>query len=74
MVTKELVHLSRKVIVFPSMSALVHVKTAFKAVAGIPNVCGIVDGCFIRIKKNKGKYAGIHVPQKVCCFKHTSKA
>lgn len=40
-------------IVFPSMSALVHVKTAFKAVAGIPNMCGIVDGCFIRIRKPK---------------------
>lgn len=46
-----LVRRSAKEIVFPSMTSLVNIKTAFKAVAGIPNICGIVDGCFIRIKK-----------------------
>lgn len=46
-----LVKRSSKEISFPSMTSLVNVKTAFKAIGGIPNICGIVDGCFIRIKK-----------------------
>lgn len=50
-VTAELIKLSCKEIVFPSMTSLVNIKTAFKAIAGIPNVCGCVDGCFIPIKK-----------------------
>lgn len=52
-VTTELVKMARQEIVFPSMSSLVNIKTAFKAIAGIPNVCGCADGCFIRIKKPK---------------------
>lgn len=73
----ELVKLSRREIVFPSMSSLVNIKTAFKAVAGIPNICGVVDGCFIRIKKPKlnthefmcrKKFAAINIQVRLKCF------
>ena len=41
---------SKDFIHFPSQTALVNVKVAFQNIAGIPNICGCVDGCFVRIR------------------------
>jgi hypothetical protein len=78
-VLREICQLSSTEIIFPSDAALPEIHEKFYAVAGIPNICGLLDGCLIEIMKPslntddymcRKDYAAINVQvnQKNTCY------